>query len=156
MLFRGVRREAGLRFEELLPRGGTSDRLIATSRAAAFGDIDNDGAVDVIVENRDERAHLLRNIAPRRGHWIFFRVLDEHGRDAYGATLRLHVNGRQITRDVRAAYSYQASNDPRVHVGLGETSQVEGVVVQWVDGSRQAFGDFAADQIVTLRRGSRL
>ena len=156
LLFRGVRREAGLRFEELLPRGGTIDQLIATSRAAAFGDIDNDGAVDVIVVNRDERAHLLRNIAPRRGHWILFRVLDEHGRDAYGATLRLHVNDRQITRDVRAAYSYQASNDPRIHVGLGEASQVEGVVVQWIDGSHQAFGDFAADQIVTLRRGSRL
>ena len=63
------------------------------------------------------------------------------------------VNGRQITRDVRAAYSYQASNDPRVHVGLGEASQVEGVVVQWVDGTREAFGDFPADQFVTLKRG---
>ncbi|MHC4107630.1 MAG: ASPIC/UnbV domain-containing protein, partial [Planctomycetota bacterium] len=121
--------------------------------AAAFGDIDNDGGLDILVVNRDERAYLLLNTAPRRGHWICFRVLDAHGRDAYGATLRFRTNGRQLTRDVRAAYSYQASNDPRVHVGLGATSRVEGVVVQWVDGSREAFGDFGADQVVTLERG---
>ncbi len=153
LLYRGVRGAAGPRFEELLPRGGTAEPLIATSRAAAFGDIDNDGGIDVLVVNRDERAHLLLNTAPRRGHWISFRVLDDNGRDAFGATLRFRMNDRQITRDVRAAYSYQASNDPRIHVGLGEASQVEGVVVQWVDGTREAFGDFPADQFVTLKRG---
>ncbi len=149
LLYRGT----GDRFEELHPRGGTLRALAATSRAAAFGDIDNDGGVDVLILNRDGPAHLLHNIAQPRGHWISFRVLDEHGRDAYGATLRLLARGRQVTCDVRAAYSYLASNDPRVHVGLGGTSRVESVVVQWVDGSSETFGDFAADQFVTLRRG---
>ena len=136
------------------PRGGTAEPLVATSRAAAFGDIDNDGGVDVLIVNRDDRLHLLRNIAPRRGHWIAFRLLDEHGRDAYGASLSLSIGNRRVTRDVRAAYSYLASNDPRIHVGLGASDRAEAVVVRWVDGVTVTFGDFGADQIVTLRRSA--
>ena len=64
LLFRGV---AGPRFEEVQPRGGTSPLLIATSRAAAFGDIDNDGAIDIVVVNRDARPYLLRNVATAAG-----------------------------------------------------------------------------------------
>jgi hypothetical protein len=63
------------------------------------------------------------------------------------------VGSRSIRRDVRAAYSYLASNDPRVHVGLGKETQVRGVTVRWPDGSTERFGDFAADKIVQLRRG---
>jgi len=149
LLFRGSR---GGSFKELRPRGGTAEPLVATSRAAAFGDIDNDGGVDVLIVNRDGRLHLLRNITPRRGHWIAFRLLEEHGRDAYGASLSLSIGNRRVTRDVRAAYSYLASNDPRIHVGLGESDRAEAVVVRWVDGVTETFGDFGADQIVTLRR----
>ncbi len=140
------------RFEPFEPHGGTAEPLIATSRAAAFGDIDNDGGVDVLVVNRDAEAHLLRNVVAGRGHWLILRVVEEHGRDALGATVRLAVGDRVITRDVRAAYSYLASNDPRVHVGLGDADRVDSVTVRWADGTTDAFGSFAADQIVTLRR----
>jgi hypothetical protein len=143
-----------LRFEPFEPRGGTVEPLIATSRAAAFGDIDNDGGIDVLVVNRDAEAHLLRNVMAARGQWLILRVVEEHGRDAYGATVRLTVGDRVITRDVRAAYSYLASNDPRVHVGLGDADRVESVTVQWTDGTTDSFGSFAADQIVTLRRAA--
>jgi hypothetical protein len=149
LLFRG---REGPRFEEVRPRGGTAAPLIATSRAAAFGDIDNDGAIDVVVANRDAAPHVLRNITTPRGHWIMFRVVDSHGRDALGATVTLTVGGKTVTRDVRAAYSYLASNDPRVHVGLGNANGVQGVTVRWPDGSRQSFGDFPADRIVTLKK----
>src|SRR5262249_33598012 len=132
LLFRGV---AGPRFVEVTPRGGTSSPLIATSRAAAFGDIDNDGGIDIVVVNRDASPHLLRNVVPGRGHWIMFRVVDDHGRDAIGAEVTLSVGGRAVVRDVRAAYSYLASNDPRVHVGLGREATVHDVVVRWPDGT---------------------
>ena len=64
VLFRGT---GDGRFEEVLPRGGCARPLIGTSRAAAFGDLDGDGGVDVVVLNRDAPAHLLRNVAPSRG-----------------------------------------------------------------------------------------
>jgi len=151
LLFRGV---AGPRFEEVTPRGGTTPLLVASSRAAAFGDIDNDGGIDIVVANRDARPYVLRNIVTGRGHWAMFRVLDEHGRDALGAELTLTVGARALRRDVRAAYSYMASNDPRVHVGLGQETSVKDVRVRWPDGRRERFGDLAADKVVVLRRGA--
>ncbi len=148
-----LRGEGPARFLEVFPRGGTEPELIGTSRAAAFGDLDNDGGVDILVVNRDGPVYLLRNVVPDRGHWIRFRVLDQHGRDALGATVTLTAGGRNITRRVQTAYSYLASNDTRVHVGLGQVRSVEDVSVRWVGGETDAFGDFEADRQVVLRRG---
>jgi hypothetical protein len=150
LLFRGL--PTG-RFDEVLPRGGTSNLLVATSRAAAFGDLDNDGGIDIVVANRDAAPYLLHNVAPNRGHWLQFRVVDR-GRDAVGASITLEIEGRRIRRDVRTGYSYLASNDPRVHVGLGQATKVDAVSVRWLDGTRELFGPFDADRIVELRRGS--
>ena len=152
LLFRGV---AGARFEEVTPRGGTSQLLVASSRAAAFGDVDNDGGLDIVVVNRDARTHLLRNVVAGRGHWAMLRVVDDHGRDALGAEVTMTVAGRTIRRDVRAAYSYLASNDPRVHVGLGPETVLRDVSVLWPTGKRERFGDIEADKVVVLRQGAR-
>lgn len=140
-------------FEAVQPQGGTARPLVATSRAAAFGDVDNDGGIDVLVVNRDAEAHLLRNVVARRGHWITLRVVEEHGRDAIGAELTIATGSRKIRVDVRAAYSYLASNDPRVHVGLGSATRVEEVAVRWPDGRQELFGPFPVDRAVTLRQG---
>ena len=150
LLFRGT----GSRFEEVQPRGGTAELLAGGSRAAAFGDVDNDGGIDVLVINRDGPAHLLRNLVSGRGHWILFRVLDEHGRDALGARVRLRLGERRLSRDVRSAYSYCAANDPRVHIGLGQTTEVHEVTVDWPDGTGETFGQFNADRVVLLRQGT--
>jgi hypothetical protein len=83
-----------------------------------------------------------------------FRVLDEHGRDALGAEVAVTLGSKVMRRDVRAAYSYLASNDPRVHVGLGKETAVHDVTVKWPDGKSERFGDVGTDKIVTLRRGT--
>ena len=104
--------------------------------------------------NRDSRPFLLHNVVKPRGHWTMLRVLEEHGRDALGAVVTMNVGSRTIRRDVRAALSYLASNDPRVHVGLGQESVARSVTVRWPDGARESFGDVPADRITILRRGS--
>ncbi|MEE8523282.1 MAG: FG-GAP-like repeat-containing protein [Thermoanaerobaculia bacterium] len=139
------------RFEEVAPAGGTAEALAATSRAAAFGDLDDDGGVDVVVVNRDATAHLLRNVAPGRGHWVRFRVLDRQGSDALGAALTLKIGERTVRRDVRVAYSYCASNDPRVHVGLGDETVARDVRVTWPDGRVEELGDFEVDRDHVIR-----
>jgi hypothetical protein len=141
------------RFTEMSPRGGTSPTLIASARAAAFGDIDNDGGVDIVVVNRDHAPFLLRNVAPNRGHWLTLRVLEPNGRDSLGAQVTASIGPRRLTRMVRAAYSYLASNDPRVHIGLGAATMLADVNVRWPDGTSESFGEFQADRIVTLQRG---
>ena len=137
-----LRRPAG-RVACLPPRAAPPCSGTSTTTAAS----------DVVVVNRDAPAHLLRNIAPRRGHWITFRVMEATGGDALGASVRFSAGARRLRRDVKAAYGYFASNDPRVHVGLGSTSRVTDVTVRWVDGRVETFGDFDSDRIVMLRRG---
>ena len=140
------------RLTELLPRGGTVTPLVGTSRAAAFGDLDGDGGVDVVVVNRDGPAYLLRNIVPDRGNWVRLRALDRHGRDALGAVLTLSHGDRTVTRVVRAAYSYCASSDPGVHVGLGSSGGLKSVRVDWPDGTTESFGAYDAGRTVVLRQ----
>jgi hypothetical protein len=151
LLFRGA---AGGRFTEVLPRGGTADVLYSTSRGAAFGDLDNDGGIDIVVVNRDSPAHLLRNIAAKSGQWIGFRLLDDRGRDALGARVSIVYGSQRGERVAQPAYSYLSSNDPRVHFGLGDVSHVTDVRVRWPDGMTQPFGSFAAGRYVTLRQRS--
>ena len=108
----------------------------------------------MLVGNRDGPAHLLRNVHPDRGHWIRFRVLEGHGRDALGATLTARLGQRRIRRDVLSGYSYASASDPRVHVGLGHATSLDDVAVRWLDGSLEAFGRFESDRDVVLRRGA--
>ncbi|MBT8486742.1 MAG: CRTAC1 family protein [Phycisphaerales bacterium] len=131
---------------------GGAGGLRATSRGAAFGDLDGDGGVDVVVVNRDAAMHVRLNRAPGRAGWIRFRLLDGP-RDALGATVWATVGDRTVRREVRTASSYCAANDPRVHIGLGPTSGVTDVRVRWSDGSREHFGAHAAGREWTLRRG---
>ncbi|HUU33081.1 MAG TPA: CRTAC1 family protein [Vicinamibacterales bacterium] len=151
LLFRGV---AGPAFAEVLPRGGTATPLIATSRAAAFGDIDNDGGIDVLVVNRDGAPYLLRNVVAARGHWALAAVKTRTGRDALGAVLTIAAGGRTWRRDVRTAYSYLAANDARVHVGLGAAAAIDTLDVRWPGGATERFGPLPADQVLTVVEGA--
>jgi predicted nucleotidyltransferase len=150
LLWRGLE---GNRYEPVQPPGGTGDLLAAAGRAAAFGDVDGDLDIDVLVVNRDGPAHLLINRAPASRRAVLFRVLNEHGADAIGARVTMKLGSRTLRRDVRTGYSYLACNDPRIHVGTGDARSVTNVRVRWNDGTSEHFGDFDTGALHHLRRG---
>ncbi|QDU68379.1 CRTAC1 family protein [Engelhardtia mirabilis] len=151
-LFRG---SAQGRFERVEPLGGTEPVLVATARAAAFGDVDGDGGVDVLVVNRDGPAHLLRNLCAERGGWIGFDLRESSGAPSLHAqvvvTVETPAGERRIHRTARAASSYQSSSDPRIHVGLG-AGRLVSVEVHWPDGETAQLDAFEAGRWHRVRR----
>ena len=127
----------------------------AVARGLAVGDLDNDGAPDLVVTRIAASARVYGNIAPR-GHWLTVRAVDPGlgGRDAYGAEVMIAAGGRHQTVWVNPSQSFLCSNDPRAHFGLGSSTRVEEVNVVWPNGSEEHFPGVAADQIVTVRKGS--
>jgi len=141
-------------FVEILPTGGTAKPLIGTSRGTAFGDWDNDGDVDVVVVEWGGPVRMLLNLAGPRGHWVMFRVLNEFGLDAVGAMVELHAEGRTQFRPVQTAYSYCASNDPRVHFGLGGCTRIDYIRVRWLNGRIEDFENIDINRIHEMRYGA--
>ncbi|HAB15538.1 MAG TPA: thioredoxin, partial [Verrucomicrobiales bacterium] len=140
-------------FSVLEPAGGTSPPLVATSRGAAFGDLDNDGAVDVVIVNKDGPLHVLRNQVGDRGHWIGFDVRDSRGQVAHNAIVRLEAGGRGQWRQVQPNDGYASSHDSRLNFGLGPSEVAERVVVRWSTGNAESFGPLPAGRYHELRAG---
>lgn len=135
---------------------GTFASTIENSRGLAFGDVDNDGDIDLLVTNEGGPARLYRNDGKNKGHWLMIRVLDPAlKRDAIGAEVTVFSGQKVQTRTVSPAYSYLCSNDPRVHFGLGSAQSVDKIVVRWIDGTEETFPGVKADQFITLKKGSR-
>ena len=150
-LFRG---QGNGRFEEVSPRGGTTVELVENGRAAAFADYDNDGDIDIAIVNNGGPAQLLRNVSGNRGNWVVFRLMNSKDQSPLGAQVRIRSEGREQWRTTETAYSYCASNDSRVHFGLGVSGTVDEVRVIWPDGAEETFGSLPANQLHDLRRGT--
>ncbi len=124
------------------------------ARGLAVGDLDGDGAPDLLVTQIGGPARVLRNVAPRRGHWLLVRALDPaRKRDALGAEVRVLAGKRRWERLVQTGHSYLCSNDPRVHFGLGAVDRVEAIEVLWPDGRTERFPCPAVDRVVEVRQG---
>ncbi len=143
------------RFEEVGVEAGPVFELSEVSRGAAFGDLDDDGDLDVLLVNNHGRARLLLAATDPAHHWLGLRLVEVRpARDMLGARAAVTLaDGRVLTRRCHTDGSYLAASDPRLHVGLGDAREVREVEVTWPDGSRESWTGLAADRYHELRRG---
>ncbi|HEU5323379.1 MAG TPA: CRTAC1 family protein, partial [Methylomirabilota bacterium] len=134
-LFRNV---DGTRFRDVSADAGPPFRELHSARGCAFGDLDDDGDLDIVVNNIDEIPTLLRNDGGSRARWIGFRLAGRGGnRHAVGARVTVVAGGRRQTGEVHAGSSHNSSHDPRLHFGLGGAAAVDRVEIRWPSGRTQ-------------------
>ena len=144
-----------VRFEDVTLRAGEVFRLSEVSRGVAVGDVDNDGDSDVLLLNNNGPARLLINAVGQRNHWLGLRLVGgQPARDQLGAWVEIVRPGRpSLGRRVATGGSFLSASDPRVLVGLGDSPEIERVVVRWPGGRREQW-QVPADRYTTLVEGS--
>lgn len=150
------RNQGNWKYQEITLEAGPALKLSEVSRGAAFGDIDNDGDIDILVANNSGPARLLLNEIGSRRHWLQLHLEGAKG-NRYGIGARVAVlreGQSSLWSRVRVDGSYLSSHDHRVHFGLGENLKVDAVQVYWPSGKREVWRQIGVDRLITLREGS--
>jgi enediyne biosynthesis protein E4 len=159
LLFRNVSGDKARRFAEIGSSAGAALNTPRSSRGSSIGDYDNDGDLDVLLNNIDEPATLLRNdSANKAGHWLTIKLLGDVKqkcpRDAIGSVVFCTANGQRMRGEVASGRSYNSQSDLRVHFGLGAATKVDKMEVRWANGKTQIYPINAVDQFVTIAQGA--
>ena len=147
------------KLEFVPPVEGSALAKLAVARGMAFGDLFNDGRVDVVINNMDSSPSVFRNVAEERNHWIAFKLTGgpKSPRDAVGAKVFVTANGFRQRQDILAGGSFASSPDQRPHFGLGPATKIEKIEVVWPSGLKQSVTPPATiDRFYTLTEGKEL
>lgn len=151
-LFRNI---DGTKFQEVPAATGSGLADVIPARGAAFGDLFNDGHIDVVLNNMDSPPALLRNVVKNGNHWITLKLIGgpKSPRDAIGAKVFLTAGGVRQRADVFSGASYASSSDPRIHFGLGSTTKVDKLEIFWPSGKKTEIAVPGVDRILTVMEG---
>ncbi|HEY1270463.1 MAG TPA: CRTAC1 family protein [Terriglobales bacterium] len=141
-------------FRDVSEQAGPALSQLQASRGAAFGDLDNDGDIDVVVENLDGGAMVLRNDQGNQRHWVTLQLTGgKSNRSAIGAFVKITAAGIAQVDEVRSGGSYLSQSDLRLHFGLGSSSRVEKVEIRWPSGRTEAIQNLSADRFYAIKEG---
>jgi len=125
------------------------------SRGAAFGDFDNDGDVDIVINPVNDFPVLLRTDSTTNNNWISVKLIGvKSNRDGVGARIKVVTDGRTRIDEVRSGGSYYSQNDMRVHFGLGKATKAQTIEAQWPSGVVDTLNDVAAGQVIFIKEGA--
>jgi hypothetical protein len=149
------------KFEYVPPVKGSGLASLTSGRGAAFGDLFNNGKIDVVISPIDGPPLLLKNVNPDHHHWVELKLIGGHDsatgkqspQDAIGATVYLTANGMRQREDVMSGGSYISSNDQRPHFGLGDSTDAGTAQIHWPSGAVEAVRLPAVDRIFTITEG---
>jgi enediyne biosynthesis protein E4 len=143
------------KFAYVPPVKGSGLAVLTSGRGAAFGDLFNNGKIDVVISPIDGPPVLLKNVNPDHHHWVELKLVGGPGspRDAVGATVYLNAGGIRQRQDVMSGGSYISSNDQRPHFGLGDTTDAGAAEIHWPSGAKETVKLPADDRIFTITEG---
>jgi hypothetical protein len=143
------------KFEYVAPVKDSGLAALTSGRGAAFGDLFNNGKIDVVINPIDGPPVLLKNVNPDHHHWVELKLVGgpQSPRDAVGATVYLTANGLRQREDVMSGGSYISSNDQRAHFGLGDETDAGSTEIHWPSGTREMVKLPAVDRIFTITEG---
>jgi hypothetical protein len=141
------------RFRNVSGQSGPAFRTPIAARGAAFGDLNNDGLVDVVINCNNGHPLILRNQSDHLNHWLSLNLIGTaSNRDAIGSKVRLVTDsGEQQSAFVNTAGSYLSASDKRVHFGLGSSKKAQSIEITWPSGTMQRLESVSGDQILTVR-----
>jgi len=145
----------GTKFQEVPPATGSGLAVVITGRGAAFGDLFNDGHIDVVINSVDSTPTLLRNVVKNSNHWVTLKFVGgpKSPRDAIGAKAFVTAGGFRQRGDVISGASYASSSDQRLHFGLGTATKVDKVEIHWPSGAKEQIILPEVDRIYTVVEG---
>jgi len=148
---RVLRNKGDLTFEDMSSKAGQSFSVAAAHRAAAFGDLNNDGRIDVVVTVLNGPPEIWMNRSGSQNHWIILKLVGvKSNRDGLGTKIKITTSQGIQYNQATTAVSYNSSSDRRVHFGLGSASVVETIELTWPSGIKQVLKKIKADQILTV------
>jgi enediyne biosynthesis protein E4 len=153
----GLYRNLGnMMFKDMSTQAGASFSIPAAHRGAAFGDLDNDGKIDIVVTVLNGAPQLLMNRSPNHHHWIILKLVGViDNRDGLGTRVKITTaNGNQYN-EATTAVGYNSSSDKRIYFGLGSATVVDKIELAWPTGVMQVLNHVAADQILTIVQSGR-
>ena len=140
------------RFKDVSGISGPGIQARKVSRGCAFGDLDNDGDIDIVVNNLDDAPSILLNDGGNKKNWLIVKCIGTHSnRSAIGTRVRIVTGKHSQMDEVMSGGSYYSQNDLRLHFGLGDARRVDLVEIRWPSGLRQSFADVTANHLIVVQ-----
>jgi len=144
----------GGKFKDISGEAGSGVSAEWSSRGSAVGDLDNDGSLEVVINNLGARPSLLKNFGKKQNWLLIQCVGTKSNRDAIGSRAYVFAGGRRLSGEVQTGSSFLSQNDSRLHYGLAGNAQYDRIEVQWPGGVRESFPGGQANRIVVIKQGA--